>query len=77
MELNKIYEEAGLDDDEIFMMESYLEGVEEFHGTDSFDKLHEYFAFDIGEMPYDVVDSTNGDPDVWILNKLLEIRDEE
>ena len=76
-ELNKIYEAAGLNEDEIFMMESYLEGVEEFYGTEAFDKLYEYYAFELGEMPYEIAKARDGDPDSWILDTLLEIREEE
>ena len=76
MALDQIYEDAGLNEDEVFMMESYLEGIEDFYGTPAYEKLYEYFC-DTGEMPYGVAKARDGDPDYWIIEKLLEIREEE
>jgi len=46
-----VYEEAGLTPEEVEAMPRYLAGVDEFYGTPAFNKLYEYFAFGVCEMP--------------------------
>jgi len=51
-------------------MPSYLEEEDEFYGSEAYNKLYEYFAFETGEMPYGTAKARTGDPDWWILEYL-------
>jgi hypothetical protein len=46
-----------------------IRGEIDFYGTDSFEKLYNYFL-DSGEMPYGVAKARTGDPDYWILDQM-------
>jgi hypothetical protein len=35
-----------------------------------FQKLFEYFAFEVNEMPYGIAKAKTGTPDEWILERL-------
>ena len=70
MTLLELYTDAGLTEEDRSRMPSYIEGVEEFYGTNAYDKLYAYFAFEACEMPYGVCKARTGDPDVWILEEL-------
>jgi len=73
--LNEIYTKAGLDSTEIRRMPSYIEGglEDDFFYSTAYNKLYEYFAFVTYEMPYGTAKARDGDPDVWILEKLEEL----
>ena len=38
-----------------------------------YDKLFQYFAFDTQEMPYGTAKARDGDPYVWIADKLADL----
>ena len=65
--VEKICINAGLTDDNISRMLSYLEGEDEFYGSEAYGQLYEYF---IDEMPYSVQKCREDTPDNWILNRL-------
>ena len=65
-----VYEEAELTAEEVALMPAYIEGEKEFYGTTAFDKLYEYFAFEVMEMPYEVMKARTECPDEWILNRV-------
>ena len=73
MTLIEIYNAAGLTEDDRSRMSSYIEGEDEFYGSEAYGKLYEYFAFESGEMPYDVCKARTECPDEWIL-EYLEVR---
>ena len=69
---------AGLTDREIEALQPHLVGqAGDFFGTTMYGKLYEYFAFVTCEMPYGVVKARTGDPDIWILNHLIDIKQQE
>ncbi len=70
MSLQEIYDAAGLTQDDRSRMPSYLEEEDEFYGSEAYNKLYEYFAFETGEMPYGTAKARTGDPDWWILEYL-------
>ena len=70
MSLIEIYNAAGLTEDNRSRMPSYIEGEDEFYGSEAYDKLYEYFAFEACEMPYGTAKARDGDPDSWILDYL-------
>ena len=47
----------------------YIEGEDEFYGSEAFGKLYEYFM-DSGEMPYGVAKARTECPDDWILEQI-------
>jgi len=65
--LLSIYDQAGLTEDDISRMPSYIEGEDEFYGSEAFGKLYDYF---IDEMPAGIQKCRDGTPDDWILEKL-------
>ena len=67
MLLNDLYKAAGLTEDDRSRMPSYINGEDEFYGSEAFGKLYDYFC-NTGEIPYGVAKSRTGDPDVWILD---------
>ncbi len=67
MTIDELYNKAGLTDDDRTRMPSYIEGEDEFYGSEAFGKLYDYFC-DNGEMPYGVAKARTGDPDAWILD---------
>lgn len=69
MKLVEVYNAAGLTKDDRSRMPSYIEGSDEFYGSEAFEKLFDYFL-DIQEMPYDVAKSRTECPDEWILRRL-------
>jgi len=71
--LNEIYEAAGLTDADRSRMPSYIEGEDEFYGSEAYGKLYEYFAFESCEMPYEAAKARSICPDEWIL-EYLEVR---
>jgi len=75
-EIDVIYRDAGLDQPEIDLAESYAESDNDgcFMDTLAYEKLFEYFAFDTGEMPYGVAKARTGDPDDWILERLRSVQ---
>ncbi len=70
MALTEIYNAAGLTKDDRSRMPSYIEGEDEFYGSEAYGKLYEYFAFESCEMPYGIAKARTGDPDYWILEYL-------
>ena len=70
-ELKDIYCGSNLLEEEIDLMESYIEEDNDgcFIETRAFEKLFNYFC-ESGEMPYGVAKARTGDPDDWILNRL-------
>ncbi len=52
-------------------MPSYIEGEDEFYGSEAFGKLYDYFC-NSGEMPYDVAKARTECPDAWIIERLEE-----
>ena len=70
MSLQEIYNAAGLTVDDINRMPSYIDGEDEFYGSEAYGKLYEYFAFETCEMPYGTAKARDGDPDYWILEYL-------
>ena len=72
MESNQeIYDAAGLTEDDRSRMPSYIEGEDEFYGSEAFGKLYEYFCNN-GEMPYGVAKARTECPDDWIIERLEE-----
>ena len=69
----EIYEEANLTDLEIAKMPAYFDGTIDFYGTTAYEKLFEYFAFTICEMPYGTAKARDGDPVDWILSRMEDI----
>jgi hypothetical protein len=67
----EIYMAAGLTEDDIARMSSYIEGADEFYGSEAFGKLYDYF---VDEMPYGIQKCRDGMPDSWILEKLEACR---
>jgi hypothetical protein len=70
MTLTETYSAAGLTEDDRSRMPSYIEGEDEFYGSEAYCKLYEYFAFESCEMPYGTAKARDGDPDVWVLEYL-------
>ena len=68
--LNEIYIAAKLTEADRARMPSYIEGEDEFYGSEAYGKLYEYFAFESCEMPYGTAKARDGDPEEWILNYL-------
>ena len=73
MTITDIYNAAGLTEDDRSRMSSYIEGEDEFYGSEAFGKLYEYFAFESCEMPYEVAKARTECPDDWILEQLEAI----
>ena len=69
-ELAYIYNEADLTAVERDNMPFYMDGSLEFLFSTAFEKLFEYFAFEVVEMPYGVAKARTGCPDEWILERL-------
>jgi hypothetical protein len=63
-------EEAQLLDDAIGS-DPDSEAADAFFESPTFEKLFDYFAFQTGEMPYDVAKGRGDvDPDVWIMQRM-------
>ena len=73
MKLNEIYEDANLTQAECAKMPHYIDGSLDFYDTSAYQKLYEYYAFEVVEMPYGVAKARTGDPDTWILDTLERI----
>ena len=69
MTIDELYSEAGLTGDDRSRMSSYIEGDDEFYGSEAFGKLYDYFC-NGEEMPYGVAKARDGDPVEWILDYL-------
>ena len=70
MTVSEIYNAAGLTRDDRSRMPSYIEGEDEFYGSEAFGKLYDYFTFETCEMPYEVAKARTETPDEWILDYL-------
>lgn len=70
MELQRIYQAAGLSSDEIASLTFYTQNPYEFMDSTAYEKLYEYFVFEAAEMPYGIAKARTGEPDMWILEKL-------
>ena len=68
--LNDLFVDAGLTKDDIRRMPSYIEGEDEFYGSEAFGKLYDYF---IDEMPVDIQKCRDGTPDDWILEQIERV----
>lgn len=68
--LQQVYLEAGMSSTEINKMPAYIEGSLDFFSSSAYEKLFEYFTFEIGEMPYGTAKARDGMPDEWILDYL-------
>ncbi len=66
----EIYNAAGLNSNEQHQMPEFLDWNDDFYDSSAFNKLYEYFAFETGEMPYDVAKARTQCPDEWILEYL-------
>ncbi len=77
MTTQEIYIKAGLDSQEIKRMPSYIDGNldDDFFDSTAYEKLYEYFAFVTYEMPYGTAKARDGDPDIWILDRLEELNE--
>ena len=64
---------AGLTNSEIELIPQYIEGTLEFFDSSAYEKLFEYYAFELGEMPYGTAKARDGMPDVWILDHLVDL----
>lgn len=66
----EIFKEACLGVTEIALVESYLKDDDgRFIETKAFEKLFDYFCTS-GDMPYRVAKCRDGEPDIWILDRL-------
>lgn len=70
MTLTEIYVQANLTQVERNNMPYYIDDSLEFYGSTAYEKLYEYFAFEVVEMPYGIAKARTGDPDSWILERL-------
>ena len=70
MKVKEIYIKAGLSESEKQHMPKYISGELEFYGSSAYEKLYEYFAFEICEMPYGTAKADDGEPDEWILERI-------
>ena len=70
MNVNEIYVSAGLTPTEVIGMPIFIDGDDDFYGTPAYEKLYEYFTTQTGEMPYGTAKARDGDPDIWILERL-------
>jgi hypothetical protein len=70
MTTEEIYNAAGLTEDDRSRMPAYIDGLDEFYGSEAFGKLYDYFCFETGEMPYEVAKARTETPDEWILERL-------
>jgi hypothetical protein len=43
---------------------------QEFVSSGAYEKLFNYFAFEAGEMPYGTAKARDGDPVVWICDRM-------
>ena len=73
MTLNEIYTTAGLTVEETKKMPNYIADSDDFYDSPAYNKLYEYFAFEACEMPYGTAKARDGDPDVWILERLEKV----
>ena len=67
--LNEIYSAAGLTAEDIKRMPAFIEGEDEFYGSEAYGKLYDYYCHS-GEMPYGVAKARTECPDAWILEQL-------
>ena len=76
LQAEKDMKAAGLSKDEISQMWGFIKETKDpfdFMDTPMYEKLFEYFAFDGPiRMPYGTAKARDGDPDVWILDYLLD-----
>ena len=70
--MNSIFKEAGLTAQEIAKIPDYIDGVLEFYGSPAYEKLYEYYAFEVCEMPYLVAKARTETPDEWIMDRLSQ-----
>tara|TARA_R110001583_G_scaffold36723_3_gene120756 strand:- start:507 stop:776 length:270 start_codon:yes stop_codon:yes gene_type:complete len=75
--MNSVLIEAGLGVTEIALVYSYIDnpdvpGSPWFSDSTAYEKLLDYFC---DEMPIDVAKCRTLEPDIWILEKLESIRD--
>ena len=71
--MNELYQAARLSAEEVKAMPSYLDGTAEFYGTRAFEKLYEYLAFEVHEMPYGVAKARTETRDEWILDYITDM----
>lgn len=50
---------------------------EEFMSSGAYEKLFNHFAFETQEMPYGTAKARDGDPVVWILDRMNTIAEEQ
>ena len=67
--IEELYNNAGLTENDRARMPSYIEGEDEFYGSEAFGKLYDYYV-NSGEMPYGVAKARTECPDDWILEQL-------
>ena len=72
--VQEIYTKAKLTDTESGQMNAYIDGDLDFYGTPAYEKLYEYFTFETGQMPYGTAKARDGDPDLWILDEIENMR---
>ena len=67
-ELDNVFDQANLTDEEVQNVIDALSGDDDrFYGSSSYEKLLDYFS---DEMPLRIMKGIDGEPDVWILDKL-------
>lgn len=82
MTLLEIYNKAELTAQEIKQVSAWIapgcnDEFYEFYDSPAFNKLYEYFAFVVCEMPYGVAKARTDTPDEWILNHLSILSEQE
>lgn len=76
LDAENVMKAAGLSKDEISQMWKYVKGDDfgdDFFDTPMYEKLFDWFAFDgpaDDRMPYGTAKARDGDPDLWILDRL-------
>lgn len=74
MTVKEIYQDAGLTAQEAANMtghiNGHLPGAGDFYDSAEFEKLYDYFTSQTNEMPYGTAKARDGDPDIWILERL-------
>jgi len=67
-ELDNVFDQASLTDEEVQEVIDALEGDDDtFYGSSAYEKLLDYFS---DEMPQGTQKGFDGEPDIWILDKL-------
>jgi hypothetical protein len=72
-ELDSVFDQASLTEEEVQDVTDVLSGDDDrFYGSSAYEKLLDYFS---DEMPSGTMKGFDGEPDVWILDKLEALQD--